>query len=513
VVENHRFHDDGTTLARRRLLPSSLADRVTWVIVAVIATSYFFGLTPGHVFVQDDFAAYVMHAANLVEGRVYTAIQYVPNSQAPWVSPANGYPPIYPLLLAPVYWQRGLDLHALKVVTVFMFVIFVAAFAKWTKPLLPPKLRPFALILVGLSPAFWSYRDLIASEFPYLMFSFLALLVIRRAYADLEPHSWRPGWAMLVATLLYATYGTRTIGIALPAAMALADLARFKRPSRFLILVLCWLAVFVGIQTAWISSPKGYLSVAHVSFSSTVGNAWFYAKSLSYSWENGFNKPAQAVLAFVLTVPAAAAFVRRFFRERSTDQWYLLAYLAILIAWGAQIGIRGLMPILPLYLTYTILGIADLWGQMQQRSVRLALAGSIALSIGITYVAALRQPPWQASLANVLDPSAQQMFAFLRERTTPADLLVFSKPRSIALFTDRRAASLGPEEAPDDSADFLQRSGATILIQSAWTPPSWSRFIASHRETLTEEFHNPDFQVFRIRFEDSERTSRATPPN
>ena len=35
---------------------------------AIVAASYFLGLTPGQVFVQDDFAAYVTPAANLVGG-------------------------------------------------------------------------------------------------------------------------------------------------------------------------------------------------------------------------------------------------------------------------------------------------------------------------------------------------------------------------------------------------------------------------------------------------------------
>jgi hypothetical protein len=114
--------------------------------------------------------------------------------EAPWVSPANGYPPVYPLLLAPVYWRWGLDLRAMKVMTVFTFAIFLATFAKWVQPLVSPKLRVIAVILVGLNPAFWNYRDLIASEFPYLMICFLTLVAIRHAYADLEIAKWRPGW-------------------------------------------------------------------------------------------------------------------------------------------------------------------------------------------------------------------------------------------------------------------------------------------------------------------------------
>lgn len=169
VVENEQPQCDRGSPEGTRLRPP-VTDRLTWTLVAVMATAYFFGLTAGHVFVQDDFAAYVMHAANLVEGRPYSAIHYVPNTQAPWVSPVNGYPPVYPLLLAPVYWRLGMNLRAMKTVTVGTFVIFLAAFALWVKPLVSSGPRVVVVGLVGLSPAFWSYRDLISSEFPYLMF-------------------------------------------------------------------------------------------------------------------------------------------------------------------------------------------------------------------------------------------------------------------------------------------------------------------------------------------------------
>lgn len=83
----------------------SLVGLVTWVLVAVISAYYFVGITPGHIFAQDDFAAYVMHAANQVEQRPYTQIHYLTNPEAPWISPASGFPPAYPLLLASVYWR------------------------------------------------------------------------------------------------------------------------------------------------------------------------------------------------------------------------------------------------------------------------------------------------------------------------------------------------------------------------------------------------------------------------
>jgi hypothetical protein len=488
-------------------LPSS-ADRLAWTLVGIIAVLYFFGLTPGHVFAQDDFAAYVMHAANLVEGRPYTQIHYLTNPEAPWISPANGYPPAYPLLLAPVYWRWGMNLRLMKAVTVATFAIFLTIFALWVRPLVSARQRIAAVALVGLSPAFWSYRDLISSEFPYLMISFLALLAIRRAHSDRKQDDWRPKWAVVVALLMYAAYATRTIGIALPIAFVIAELQVRRRLSRFALLTISILGGCVLLQAALLTSPTGYVSAAHITLGSVARNAWFYTKSLTYTWQNGFSKPVQVVLAFFLTGFAGLAFAQRIRRGASVDVCYLLAYVAILFAWGAQIGIRGLLPILPVYLTYILLGMSDVCARLGNRTKLSFLAVTVACLL-VTYAGSLRLRPWQDSMANVQDAPAQELFSFIRAQTSPTDLLVFSKPRSIALFTGRPTTSLGPDESASNSAEFLKRTRAKFLIQTAWNPPAYGRLLASAPETLTEVFRNRDFQVFRIGPANTNQTARA----
>jgi hypothetical protein len=494
VVENDQPQCAPGSPVGASSLTLSISDQLTWVLVAIIASAYFFGLTPGHVFAQDDFAAYVMQAANLVEHRRYTDIRYVPNPEAPWVSPANGYPPVYPFLLAPVYWLRGLDLRAMKMATVFTFAIFLAAFAKWVRPMVSPRLRLVAVLLVGLSPAFWNYRDLISSEFPYLMFSFLALLAIRRG-SDVGRGWQQAGWALLAALLLYGSYGTRTIGIALPGALLGAELMRQRTPGRFVMLVLGVFAGFAIVQSVLLTSPRGYMAVARFSTTSVLENVASYAKSLSHAWESGFSQAAQGGLTVVLSGFAAFAFWKRF-RKGSLEAFYVVIYLTILIAWGAQIGVRGLLPVFPIYLTYVVLGIAQVVEKGQQPRATRALVASLAVCVAVTYFGGLRQRPWQASLANVNDTSAQELFRFLRSQTQPSDLLLFSKPRSLALFSGRAVGSLGAEEPASESVRFVRENGVRFVIQSSWTPAAYDQLLASGQFELV--FGNGDFRVYRV---------------
>jgi hypothetical protein len=349
------------------------------------------------------------------------------------------------------------------------------------------------VLLVGLSPAFWNYRDLISSEFPYLMFSFLALLAIRSG-SDVGRGWQQAGWALLAALLLYASYGTRTIGIALPGALLCAQLMRQRKPGRFVMLVLGVFAGFTMVQSVLLTSPRGYMAVAHFSTTSVLDNVASYAKSLSHAWESGFSQAAQVGLTVVFSGFAAFAFWKRF-REGSLEAFYVVIYLGILIAWGAQIGVRGLLPVLPIYLTYVVLGITEeVEGWKKPKAG--ALVAAVAVSMAITYFGGLRQRPWQAALANVNDTSAQELFTFLRSQTQPSDLLLFSKPRSLALFSGRAVGSLGVEEPAGESVRFVRENGVRFVIQSSWTPAAYDQLLASGQFELV--FGNEDFRVYRV---------------
>jgi hypothetical protein len=114
------------------------------------------------------------------------------------------------------------------------------------------------------------------------MFSFCALLVARRTYERLDPRAWRFGAALLLSFLLYGAYGTRTIAIVLLPALILADLCKFRRPSRFLITVVVMTGGLIVLQNILFISPKSYMSAVQLSAMATWQHALFYGKTLSY---------------------------------------------------------------------------------------------------------------------------------------------------------------------------------------------------------------------------------------
>jgi hypothetical protein len=329
------------------------------------------------------------------------------------------------------------------------------------------------------------------------MFSFGALLVIQITYKELSPNEFRIGRALLLSLLLYCAYGTRTIGIVLLPALVLGDLLKFKRPSRFLILTIVCTAVFIVAQNLFLISPAGYAGAVQHSLQMALGNAVFYAKTLSYVWQNGLSKKIQIAFALAFTGLATVSFVRKLWAERSAPEFYLLGYLAMLLMLRAEIGMRGLLPILPLYLACGLQEFARIVNPLGRlsRTVSFVL---LLLFVSATYAGGERRLSYRPLEPNVRDAAAQELFSFLRANTQPSEVLVFPKPRILALFTSRPVAMLAPDESPEEAYRFVKSIHATVLVTATWSQSPGKAFLEINKSRLREIFHNSEYQAYRI---------------
>src|SRR5260370_37757822 len=139
------------------------------------------------------------------------------------------------MMLASVHKITGLNLRAFKILTVACFVVFLCVLAVYLRQELSVALMACVLLLIACNPLFWDYRQYVLSEFPYLMFSFGALLAMQGTYAKLEQNDLKLKPAVLLSVLLYSAYGVRAFGISLLAALVFAGVAKVSRPSRFLL--------------------------------------------------------------------------------------------------------------------------------------------------------------------------------------------------------------------------------------------------------------------------------------
>ena len=191
-----------TRVARgRRLALALLGDLAFWQVALVAIGLLAFGATSvvyalsltGNLSTEGDNAIYIILAKSLATGHGYMNIQDpVPRIEAQ-------FPPLFPLLLAPIVWLWGTDavqtMQAL--VTAFAlgaFALSFLLFRRWTGSAMLA-----AAIVAGYasSDLVWAFSHKVLTELPYLFFTLLACWWGSRYAAE---GRWR-SWVGLLAAL------------------------------------------------------------------------------------------------------------------------------------------------------------------------------------------------------------------------------------------------------------------------------------------------------------------------
>ncbi|MBI3533917.1 MAG: hypothetical protein HY072_00300 [Deltaproteobacteria bacterium] len=153
-----------------------------------------------------DFGLYIEHAKNIVEGKNFVDTHYIYNPEMPF-HPKN-YPPVFPLLLAPVYKIFGLNLTVMKIEIVLLFILSLTVFFLLLKNEIPFYYLIILILVIGLNPFISDRKDHILSDIPFILLSYLFLFFLNKKY-ELKKHSF---WLDLsIPFLLYLSYACRNM--------------------------------------------------------------------------------------------------------------------------------------------------------------------------------------------------------------------------------------------------------------------------------------------------------------
>ena len=475
-----------------------------FLIVAIVA-GYVLTIRPGQAW-YGDFALYVGHARNIAEGRPYADTGYVRNPNYPQLSPQN-YPPVFPLLLAPVYGLFGLDYTALKVVVIVSFGLALGVIAYGLRDRLGPGERLALLALLGLNPGFWLFTDNIVSDLPFLCFTYLGLGLIHTARAG-NPRSPRVavGLGAAAGVAMYLAYGTRSIGLILIPCVLLHAWWRQRRldaPTAAAILPLAFGAVIqnlsLGSASQYLESMMVYTVRPSAALTFIGGNLSAWAKALAGLCDNGYFAPAAWLVAVVVLALAVTGYVIAVRQRRSVFELFTALYLLGVLPWPMANDPRFLYPVVPLGLVYAFEGWQWLSAKLParpRRPVALAMLTAVLLSYALRYTS----PGLLPTGANVLDDEAQALFRFVQDKTEPTDLLVCAKPRIMALYTRRRCIAATLTRDDEVMLDFLRANQPSHLILIAWWPFDERLvrpYVDRHRNLFQMIYETPAYLVLR----------------
>ncbi len=480
-----------------------------WFLVALLLGAmglvHWLTLRPGHEW-GGDFAMYVGCAANLAEGRPYGATGYIYNPAYPTVGPPT-YPPGCSLLLAPVYMLFGPNLEAMKLVMVASMVAFLLFVFLCVRRELPFGWSLAIVVLVGGNRVYLGNANTIGSDLPFMAILYLTILLIQKAYDT--PGRQRPRWRFLfpAALMIFVAFATRTVGALLLPSLLVYDLVRYRRITLWAVLVGVVFVVLAFGQSMLVHSDSAYLDQYNVSPSIFLANALGYVKEMAGFWHNGYFKPLGGFVFLAVTALAVLGYVESVRRRITILEVFPVLYLAAVLLFPGYAGRRYLQPVFPIYLLFAVRGLSHAWLLHRER-VRRVVFASLAVAVVASYLASYTRLQLEVT-EGVSKPTSVALFNFVRNRTSEDDVIVFIKPRVMALYTSRKSSAY---HTPSDDAqlwDYFRRIGATYLVvvdnqQAMATVGDPQRvaylrqFARRNADRLQLVFTNADFSVYHI---------------
>jgi 4-amino-4-deoxy-L-arabinose transferase-like glycosyltransferase len=416
----------------------------------------------------DDFAQYLLQAENMVKGIPQTETGYVYDVRFPVVAPP-AYPAGFPLMLAPVYalWGHSI-LHYNLLITAFLFLfclamaIFFRRFFSWQASLV-------MTLIFAYNAWTLDFKTNILSDFPFALLLLAATLLYLRDRSI--PNALATGLALalllltrgvglvfLVAVLIHGTYRI----------VAAKDRSERKKTA---LQVLCITAVSLGLQyfvnTVLFHIPaEGFFAFYGKAFGGSsmldtflhnleyykeVFKAFFYPE---FPWTILSALSANAALLLLVI-----GFIYSLAKQRSLMDLLTGLYLLLFLFYPYSAGgFRFLMPVVPFLIMYMARGMMAL--RLPLLVPAKLLVGAAALFFFILY-----EPGLTRILARQKDilegpqrDYAKETFAYLGTHLASNDVVLFKKPKALALYSQVKTCSAVHGQKPAEVASYAMNS-------------------------------------------------------
>jgi hypothetical protein len=456
----------------------------------------------------DDFAQYLMQAENVVKGIPQTQTQYVFDDRFPTVAPP-AYPMGFPLLLAPAYalWGHSIYHYDLLITAVlFLLCLLMAVYFR----------RQFStgtsLVLVLLfAYGYWTldFKTNILSDLPFSLLFLLAVMLYRRRETTANAV-----FTGLAAGMLLLFRGA---GILFPAAVVLHSAWLFwrRRSSaerksivvRLLLITGLALGVSFLVNRLYGVPNEKFLSFYRRAVTGSTGDSLI--QNLNYYVEvfkAFFQAPvdrwtfAPSVAASASLVLLLAGMVVGFLRHRRFDDLLAGLYIALFLVYpyGAG-GFRFILPLVPFLFVYMGRGMNTLLdgAGLPVNTARLVITALLILLYrpGVLRVIDSRG----ALLDGPQQPASQEMFSYLSTHCSPSDVVLFIKPKALALYTPVRTCSTVHTQQPAEVEALCRDLHVRFLLRA--DDPSDSaleRFLAANPDRVAVEWQNSRFTLLRL---------------
>lgn len=501
------------------------------ILLFLIGVISFSSLKDGHHW-GGDFSQYIMQARSILAGDPAEVIEenriMLQKSSPPPFCPV-AYPWGFPVLLAPFYAASGEDILVLKLPGFIFYLLFlVTLFYGFRKYHSAPWL--FALILFcSLNPETIISMNEIGSDMPFLFFSTICLVFIRRIIVEREyllSSTWDP---VLLGAMIAMAFFIRTNGFLLLPTLGFAQLAMtlqrleqnttqnrnqfgnivsyIGKHRQHVLYHLQPYLVFIILVWLWhIMLPAGGSShLEHLKWITpdTLYRNFILHYKLCLSF---FSMIPHRGLIFWITVPL---FIWGFCVRYRSDHFiavYIILTFSLYIIWPHLPAFRFILPVLPLYISFIFTGIERV-GKISAPRWRI-IWNTVCIVSVLLIISWFGWQTTRRAFRNLQQDrkmtfgpytqSSMEMFSFIEKQTDPKSTIIFFKPRVMRMITGRKSVRL-TEVNGFSRADYLcmyVRANEDAYKMQI-TREELTSLSAQERVQLVYE--NKEFSVYRLR--------------
>jgi hypothetical protein len=233
--------------------------------------------------------------------------------------------------------------------------------------------------------------------------------------------------------------------------------------------------LLVGTHPSLFQLAGTYANDIHLSWRAIALNLRGYFWEIHNSLWPFYGQQAGRVFTVMLLVLGTAGYINKVRSGISVLEIFTATYTTAIFFYTVDFDTLFLIPVVPLWLYYVISylrQVATRYFAWNERVVPILL-----LTLFLTsYANAYSQKDFGPIREGLGDPRFLEACAFIKAQTPPHAVIVFAKPRLLALLTNRRAAAYHEPSVDSELWSYFSSiSAECILVPSPGLIPSPSR--------------------------------------
>lgn len=481
-----------------------------WVIVSFLLfiPLLFIGTRTSHDW-GDDFAQYIQQTANIVKGLPQTESTFIYKSESSLGPPA--YTIGFPLILAPVYAIAGNSISTFIMYVSFFYMLLGLLLIVFYRQYYRLWIAFVLALLFIYNPQMLVFKREVMSDIPFtallvLSFIFYSKIIQGKTKIALA-------FGLLVGFLLIL----RPTGFVFLLAIGIDQVLRMRKGksynSQFFLLLMKILLIPVLIYILFNSIlfpvPSAGSFTHYISMILSGGFMHIMADNFTinlltlrymYEPESGVLKGFSLIMGSFMLSFLVLGFVKRLFNKPGVMEWFFIIYIIMLLVFPYQNSwFRLMVPIGFIFLFYVAEGLKLINLEMFTKKQRLLRVTAVA--IFILYIPGIIQVIKSGNqvLEGPQKKESAEVFDYIKRNVAVTDVIVFAKPRALALYTGCRSLCDPFTTDPTKLHTEINTAGADyILIHKMLTSEKMHRYVQVMMNRLTVVYTNNDFTLYRI---------------